>query len=156
MGLGLGNILGHPLDTVSTTQHHPQGHVVCPDNDGRFYAYFKYLQATIKGSPVSLKYSAGDLCVTNVFATGVRGAGVCIVSGGAAGSYGWVQISGKGKVNLRVTGTVSARTKLYFSETGKAMAPAITTTTANCFIEAIAAKSGTNVVAGKYFIYGGM
>ena len=150
---GLGNVLGHSLDTFSTTQFHPQGHVVCPDNDGRFYAYHKFKETVIKGSPVSLKYSASDLVVTNVFATGVRGAGVTIGSGGAAGSYGWIQISGKGKVNLRVTGTVSARTKLYFSETGKAMAPAITTTTANCFIEAIAAKSGTNVVAGKYWIY---
>ena len=152
MSLGLGNVAGHSVTTVSTTQLQQIGHTIGPDDYGRFYEYGKFDEATIKGSPIAHKYTAGGVVFTNVFASGVKGIGVSLVSAGAAQSFGWVQVKGLGLVNLKVTVAVAARTRLYFSETGKAAVQLVTSTDTLTYIEAVAAKSGTVCVAGRYFI----
>lgn len=156
----MNGILGQALTVVRTSAQGAcwnQGYEYT-DEQGRTFEYCQFLQATIKGSPVAYKLTGTKRCVTNVYGASFAFAvaGVCIPSGGAALSWGWVQKDGLGYVNLRVTGTVADRTLLAFTETGKASGALTTGARMNAFAMSLAAKSGTNVVAGKYQISAGV
>jgi hypothetical protein len=152
--MGLGNVMAIAWDKTTTAQLHPTGHAVSPDNDGREYVWGKFKSATTKGQPVAWKYSAG----INVFITTYAAAqqtsvaGIAMASAIAAAEFGWVQRAGLARRNTTCTGTCGATTRLIWTETGKLSSVTISSSISNWCALTVGAKSGTTLVAGRWFI----
>lgn len=154
--MGLGNVMAIAWDKTTTSQLHPTGHVVRPDNDGRAYVWGKFKGATTKGQPVAWKYSASTnvFIVTYAAAQQTSVAGIAMASAAAAGDFGWVQCGGLNRRNVSCTGTCGATTRLIWAETGKLTSVTTTATVGNWCALTTGAKSGTTLVAGRLFVYG--
>lgn len=152
--MGLGNVMAIAWDKTTTDQLHVTGHTVQPDNDGRSYVWGKFKSATTKGQPVAWKYSGGINIFITTFASAQQAsvAGICMASAVAAGSFGWVQRRGLARRNAACTGTCGVNTRLIWAETGKLTSVALTGVAGSWCAMTIAAKSGTTLVAGRWFI----
>lgn len=153
----LGNALAHSLSTFRTSAQGP-GHRLgyqVSDEQGRVFEYVHFFDAPTKGTPVGHYYSGSSYyAIKNLSSATFGGArGIVQGSGGAAKSYGWIQTKGLGAVNLVVSGTVGADKPLTWKGDGKS---AVNPDSApfQPFGHTLKAKSGSNVVAGKYVIWG--
>ena len=154
--MGLGNVMAIGWDQTSTAQLHPTGHKVSPNNDGVRFVWGKFKSATTKGQPVAWKYSASINVFITTYASAQQAsvAGICMASAVAAGSFGWVQYEGVGKRNVPCTGTCGVNARLIWAETGKMTSVTTTGVAGTWTILTTAAKSGTNLVAGRYIVRG--
>ena len=154
--MGPGNVMAIAWDKTTTSQLHPTGHKVFPDGDGRGYVWGKFKSATTKGQPVAWKYSGGINIFITTYASAQQTsvAGIAMASAVAAAEFGWVQFEGLARRNAACTGTCGVTTRLIWTETGKLSSVTASSSLGNWCALTVGAKSGTTLVAGRWFVRG--